>query len=103
MAFIDRRRPQGALHCTPGTETLCGGVHRSSAIPWRASFYAGGAGVLHRGAKTLAFWWGSDASGFYNLGPATHYGLGPATHEPLRAPSHLLGVKDQAFPSRAKT
>ena len=32
----------------------------------------------------------------------THYGLGPATHEPLRAPSHLLGVKDQAFPSRAK-
>ena len=30
------------------------------------------------------------------------YGLGPATHEPLRAPSHLLGVKDQAFPSGAK-
>ena len=67
-AFIGRRRPRDALHCTPGTEALCGGVHRSSAIPWCASLYAGGAGVLHRGAKILAFWRGSDAHGFYNLG-----------------------------------
>ena len=114
-AFIGRRRPRDALHCTPGTEALCGGVHRSSPIPWRASLCAGDGGAMRwrssiaddprarftvrrgrrrcaavfidrrrsHGAlhctpgaqafctgarKILAFWRGSDAHGFYNLG-----------------------------------
>ena len=72
--FIDRRRSHGALHCTPGAQAFCTGARK---------YWPFGGDPM----PTAFTIWG------------THYGLGPATHEP---PSHLLGVKDQAFPSRAK-
>ena len=75
--FIDRRRSHGALHCTPGAQAFCTGARK---------YWPFGGDPM----PTAFTIWG------------THYGLGPATHEPLRAPSHLLGVKDQAFPSGAK-
>ena len=48
VAFIDRRRSPGALHCALGTEALCGGVHRSPTTPGRASLYAGDGGAVRR-------------------------------------------------------